>query len=151
MLPDSCYTKRVVCLFYNLLREDLVSLSILLVSVCLKNICSSITVVRRLLCTHIICPKELWCLFFFLPVFHLCDLSACEQDGVFGGFVFSLTVPYINWLLVSLERKLARDFCRFLSKISLLWPGVEEPTLICVLLWVRSLSSVPAQWRRCPR
>lgn len=65
-------------------------------------------------------PQGIVVPFFFLPVFHLCDLSACEQDGVFGGFVFSLTVPYINWLLVSLARKLARDFCRFLSKISLL-------------------------------
>lgn len=65
-------------------------------------------------------PQGIVVSFFFLPVFHLCDLSACEQDGFFGGFVFSLTVPYINWLLVSLARKLARDLRHFTQKMAVL-------------------------------
>lgn len=131
--------KRGVRVFFNL-GEVLGSLSILLVSVCLKNVLFDHCSMEAGLHTHdlpqgILVLFVVWGFFFpVLPAFYPHGPSACEQDRFYSVFSFTLTVPHTNWLLVSVARKLARDLQILLRKWQYSDLVEKSQLLICVLL-----------------
>lgn len=68
-------------------------------------------------------PQRIGVIIFKLPVWkktsfpHLYDFSAYEEVSFFHVFFCILTVPSMNWLLVHLAWKLARDFTQQLAVI----------------------------------